>query len=232
MRAIITRAFRIGKVLAGKDFYQRRQARRKRITMGNRFADWTICPDGINSESIVYSFGVGEDISWDLQMIEMYGMKINAFDPSPGSVRWLAEQALPEELIFHPFGLAAEDGEITFAEPEDPGSRSLRITDQKENRDWIKIHHLPVHKLDTIKSMLGHDHIDILKMDIEGAEYMVVDDIAKSSSNVDQLLVEFHHRFRNIGIDATRKSISKLNRAGFRIFHVSSNGEEFSFIRG
>lgn len=231
MQGLITKALRIRKVLSGRDFYQFRQVRRKRIALGNRYAEWAICPDGVNRESIVYSFGVGEDISWDLRMIEKFGMKVHAFDPSPRSISWLSGQELPERFVFHPYGLAAEDGAITFAEPTDPGAHSLRITGDWEDPDRLHTHRLPVHKLDTITSMLGNVHIDILKMDIEGAEYVVIDDIVNASESISQLLIEFHHRFSNIGVDATRKAIGKLNRAGFRIFHVSSNGEEMSFIR-
>jgi len=45
------------------------------------------------------------------------------------------------------------------------------------------------------------------------------------------VLIEFHHRFAHIGIKRTRQAISKLNRAGYKIFHVSASGEEFSFIK-
>ena len=39
--------------------------------------------------------------------------------------------------------------------------------------------------------------IDILKMDIEGAEYDVIDDIINSPVPIAQVLIEFHHRFPN-----------------------------------
>ena len=31
---------------------------------------------------MVYSFGVGQDISWDLAMIERFGVTVHAFDPA------------------------------------------------------------------------------------------------------------------------------------------------------
>jgi len=231
MQGFLTRALRIRKVLLGRDFYQCRQVRRKRLTLGNRFAEWTISPEGIDRESIVYSFGVGEDISWDLGMIERFGAKIHAFDPSPRSIGWITEQDLPEGFIFHPFGLAGEDGEIIFYEPPDPGARSLRISGSGKEQERGEKHSLPVHRLDTIKEILGHEHIDILKMDIEGAEYGVIEDVVDAAGSISQVLIEFHHRFSNIGVEETRKAIRELNRAGFGIFHVSSTGEEISFIR-
>jgi hypothetical protein len=78
---------------------------------------------------------------------------------------------------------------------------------------------------------LGHNKIDILKMDIEGAEYEVVEDIVASPVPVYQVLIEFHHRFPYIGVNRTREAISRLNRAGYKIFNVSPTGEEISLIK-
>jgi len=77
---------------------------------------------------------------------------------------------------------------------------------------------------------LGHSHIDILKMDIEGAEYDVIEDIRLSNIRPKQLLVEFHHRFPNIGISKSKQAISNLRKMGYQLFSISTSGEEFSFI--
>jgi hypothetical protein len=77
---------------------------------------------------------------------------------------------------------------------------------------------------------LGHDSIDILKMDVEGAEYAVLHDVLENSIIVRQLCVEFHHRWREIGVSKTREAISALRARGYRIFHISDSGEEYSFL--
>jgi Methyltransferase FkbM domain len=78
---------------------------------------------------------------------------------------------------------------------------------------------------------LGHAHIDLLKMDIEGAEYAVIDDLVDSNIRPAQILVEFHHRMPGIGPERTRHAVLQLRRAGFGLFAVSPSGEEYSFIR-
>jgi FkbM family methyltransferase len=90
---------------------------------------------------------------------------------------------------------------------------------------------LPVQRLTTIMRDLGHDKINLLKMDIEGAEYSVLADLLASHIRVDQLLVEFHHRFPEVGVNKTRSAIKALNAAGYRIVNVSPSGEEFGFLR-
>ena len=76
----------------------------------------------------------------------------------------------------------------------------------------------------------GIENIDLLKMDIEGAEYDVLDGMLASDIRPKQLLVEFHHRFSSIGLEATRDMIRRLEEAGYRIFAVSTVGREVSFL--
>ena len=78
---------------------------------------------------------------------------------------------------------------------------------------------------------LGHDHIHIVKMDIEGAEYDVIEDIYQSNVRPDQMLIEFHHRFPGVGTLKTRDAINKVRAMGYQLFSVSDTKEEFGFIR-
>ena len=232
MNDIIKKTLRGRKVLLGRDFYQGRQVKCSRLTFGNRFADWTFCPDPLHEQAVIYSFGVGEDISFDLELMDHFQLEIHAFDPSPRSIAWVRQQDLEEGFHFYPFGLAGSDGNLNFSEPGEPGIQSLKLSrsmkDQEAGKSTIL---LPVHRLSTIMQKLRHERIDMLKMDIEGAEYEVIEDIISSGMPITQLLIEFHHRFEHIGIDSTRTAISRLNDAGFRIFHVSASGEEMSFIK-
>jgi FkbM family methyltransferase len=172
---------------------------------------------------------VGVDISFDLELIKNFQLHVYAFDPSPQSIEWLKSQRVPDNFHFYPYGLADTDGVIKFVQPDHTDFGSLRITDSGST-----LHNtlaLEVHKLDTILRFLGHSRIDILKMDIEGAEYSVIDDIVTVPVKIDQLLIEFHHRFIQHNIRDTKKAVNKLNQSGYFIFNVSPIGEEFSFIR-
>lgn len=86
-------------------------------------------------------------------------------------------------------------------------------------------------KLSTIMKELKVDKIDILKMDIEGSEYDVIKNILEEKIVVNQILVEFHHKFSAIGISRTKKSINLLNQHGYLIFSISKSGNEYSFIK-
>ncbi len=77
---------------------------------------------------------------------------------------------------------------------------------------------------------LGHKQIDVLKMDIEGSEYNVIDSIVNSEIPVNQILIEFHDRFFENGIEKTRQAIIQLKQHGYEIFAFSDSFEEISFI--
>ena len=69
------------------------------LTLGTEYGAHTVCRDGLSANSVVYSFGVGEDASFDLELIGRFGCTIHAFDPTPRSIAWVAGQCRPR-----PFG--------------------------------------------------------------------------------------------------------------------------------
>lgn len=203
------------------------------LTLGDpNYGAWTFCPEGLTRGGIVYSFGVGEDISWDLAIIEQYGVTVHAFDPTPRSAEYVKRQSLPREFVFHPYGLADYDGTALFYPPEN--SEWVSHTLLRRRSTAGKAIEVVVHRLETIMSLLGHERIDLLKMDIEGAEYGVIEDILNCSpvaGGAEQLLVEFHHRFPGKGIKDTNACIGVLEKAGLRSFHISESGVDWGFIR-
>jgi FkbM family methyltransferase len=204
------------------------QIRREGLPLGNEGARWFVCTGSLIPSSVVYSFGVGQDISFDLELIHRFGVRVHAFDPTPKSIEWLRTQVLPTNFDFHPYGVADFEGTCKFFAPNNPAHVSHSIIER--DTPWPAIG-LPVHRLPTIMKMLGHERIDLLKMDIEGAEYAVISDLLVCGLRVNQLLVEFHHRWKEIGRERTKRAVRDLNKAGFRIFSVSPGGEEYSLVR-
>jgi Methyltransferase FkbM domain len=84
---------------------------------------------------------------------------------------------------------------------------------------------------DEIVELLGHSHVDVLKMDIEGIEYDVLEGILNSKVKPNQLLIEFHDRFFPDGTLKTKRAIDALKSHGYGLFGVSDSLEELSFIQ-
>jgi FkbM family methyltransferase len=215
----------------GKDVYFMSDDRRSVQKIGGRsdgFGEWFIVSELLSSKSVVYSVGVGDDISFDKELISKYDVTVHAFDPTPESHQWLKEQDVPQKFVLHKIGLADHDGFLDFHPASTPGHVSHSIF-QTEFTTHAKIQ-LPVKRLETIMAELGHSKIDLLKMDIEGAEYGVIDDFIDSKVVCRQLLIEFHHRTIQNGIEKTRSAIRRLRENGFRLVKMAPNGEEYCFI--
>jgi FkbM family methyltransferase len=195
---------------------------------GGRRCGWMICPTGLGPESVVYSLGIGHDVSFDTSLGARYGLRIHGFDPTPAVSAWFQAQERPPYLTLHPVGIADYDGLGRFTPDPNPKEVSHTMLPREGPGEALE---LPVIRLRTAMERLGHERIDLLKMDVEGAEYGIIEQIVRGPIPVRQLLVEFHHRFPGIGKARTVEAIRKLNERGYRIFHVSETGREFSFLR-
>jgi FkbM family methyltransferase len=215
------------RILAGSDVYISKQLDCEVVYLGNAGASWPICRKALPDKPLVYSFGVGEDISFDLELIRLFDATIHAFDPTPRAVAWISSQQLPATFHFHLCGLADHDGISRFRLPINPAHVSHSIVTAEGTAPSCE---LPVKRMQTFISELRHSRIDLVKVDIEGAEYAVIDDFVASGILVRQLLVEFHHRWKQISVSKTQHAIRKLNAAGYRIFATSPTGEEYGFL--
>ena len=88
----------------------------------------------------------------------------------------------------------------------------------------------PAYTVRSIVETLGHEQVDLLKMDVEGAEDDIIDGLRHSRLPPLQLLVEFHHRFPGIGKERTAQAIDGLRQLGYRIFDISETGREIGFV--
>lgn len=218
-------ARRAMKAAVGRDHLMVRDITVLKQRYGRDWADWVLAPQYLDSGSIVYSFGLGRDVSFEESLINDIGCEIHAFDPTPLSKEYVHALDQNPKLHVHAFGLSSIDGEKGFGAPleGDCSFSTRRIAGDGSVR-------LPVRRLVTLMRELGHYRIDLLKMDIEGEEYEVVDDMLGQGIVPGQLLVEFHHAWNIADLNDTKAAVKKLRAMGYKIFDISAAGREFSFI--
>ena len=220
------------KHLLGKDLYLSAETSVETDYFGTRYGGWATPADAVLEDSVVYSFGIGEDASWDLALIDTKGCKIHGFDPTPKSLEWVEKHVTEPHFVMHPQALADFDGSLDLWLPANPEhvSASLR---QSSGTSHQKIT-VPCEKLSTTMKRLGHERIDVLKMDIEGAEYAVLRNLCAEEgllTRIGVLLVEFHHWMPAFDRHDTRESLSLLREGGFVPGWVSETGHEVMFVR-
>ena len=197
---------------------------------GSDYGGWAIAADSLSEDSVVLSFGIGEDITFDEAIIGKYSCTVHAFDPTPKALAYVEPYA-SDKLKVYPSGLGAKDESCTFYLPKNPRyvsgsvSRSRHLQDEAVEVDLFS--------LDTTMHKAGVTRFDMLKMDIEGSEYDVLRDdktmqILKEQQP--QLLVEFHHRFASYSKTDTQDILARLRCAGFHVAWVSRRGEEVLFL--
>jgi len=217
------------RLLIGKRLWLSANKNYKSKRFGSDYGGWDIVPDCLNHDSVVYSFGIGKDISFDSSLIDEYGLAVHGFDPTPRSVEWLSSQDIPGNFFFHKYGIYIFDGYVSFSAPKNPQHVSYRvITVEKGSSGSEKFQ---VKKLSTIMKNLGHENLEILKMDIEGSEYEVIQDLVGCGIRPNQILVEFHHQFDNRNLKDTKNAINSIIGMGYKIFFISEHQTDFGFIK-
>jgi len=194
--------------------------------LGSHYGGWPLLrstPQG----AVIYSFGVGTDISFDLTAIERFGCTVVAFDPTPRSLEWLEGLSPPAGFRHLPVGIGGADMAVEFFAPDkaEHVSFSIRPNDAR-SRDVVMAR---VMRLESIMAEFGLPNPDVIKMDIEGFEYEVIDDFSVGSVRPQQVLVEFHHGLYGIADGSTITAVRTLNSIGYRLFYVSPGGHEYGF---
>lgn len=200
-------------------------------SFGDGDGTWTIYSEHLDENSVVYSFGVGTDISFDLALIQSFGVTVHAFDPTPIATQWLASQKLPTEFSFHAYGVAGFDGSQDFQPPRRTGSSHYTpVKRYRQNNNTKPPFQGDVRRVGTIMEQLNHRRIDLVKMDIEGGEYDVIDDMMNEHVPVAQLAVEFHHSYASIPFSYTARVAQRLRECNFCVLHISPRTYEITFV--
>ena len=160
------------------------------VKYGTNYGMACVAVDLLDKSSIIWSVGVGRDVSFDKRLLASTGAEVHLFDPSPRSVDWIMEHQLYEQFKVHQWGIASESGMKRFSLPSDENHVSGSLTADLGGEDVC----LPFKTLDHTAKDLGHDTVDFLKLDIEGEEYRLLDNYAHNGSCVEirQMWVEFH----------------------------------------
>jgi FkbM family methyltransferase len=137
--------------------------------------------------------------------------EITAFEPDPKIFETLKkniEQHEYDDVTLVPKGLWSEEGKLEFKPDGADGGHVASVTDEEVPKDFVPVTRL-VPYLD--------EHIDMLKLDIEGAEVEVLLDAAGHLGSVHNLFVEYHSY---VGKEQRIDEILRvLRQSGFRV-HV------------
>jgi len=189
--------------------------------LGTPYGGWQFIPLDKNEQLNVISAGVGEDISFDIELINKYQCSVVLVDPTPRAIthykqvkKRFGKQSTKEYNLstgkqdsdsydlnsINENNLKFVDKAITnksnksvkFYPPINNEFVSYSISnfqmDFKKTEEFITV--LTTRIMDIVNEF-DIKHIALLKLDIEGAENLVIPDILKNNIFPDQILVEF-----------------------------------------
>ena len=158
--------------------------------LGSEYGGYVVPVGLVDPSWVCYSCGLGEDASFDLALIERFGCVVHSFDPTPRAAEYGAEVARRHEKFrFFAYGVAGRDETRLFHAPRDPAHVSHSFDDLQGGGASFEA---TCRSLPSLQAELGHTRLDLLKLDIEGAEYEVFGSMLAHGLRPQVICVEFH----------------------------------------
>lgn len=187
--------------------------------------------DLLNGASVCYCVGCGEDITFDLGLIDRFNCHVYAFDPTPRAVAHVRDRARHyEKYHFFDVGVWSKDDTLRFYAPRNPAHVSHSVTNLQRTEQFF---YGRVKTLKTLMRENRHEHLDLLKLDIEGAEYAVVTSLIQERLDIAILCIEYDEYFNPVDgrfIERIEESVENLSRAGYSLVFSEGNGN-YTFVR-
>ncbi|MEO8150168.1 MAG: FkbM family methyltransferase [Bacteroidia bacterium] len=225
------------------------------VQVGSKFHGYYVPENFLNQSSICYCIGAGEDISFDTELVVRYGCRAIIFDPMPegknhydklvantlsnkkmatnndeSGFEYRINSEQLKRTTFLNIGVWDKKEVIKFYKPAKEDYASHSVVNLQKTDDFIEAQ---VDRLSNIMKDLNHNCVDLVKMEIEGAEYKVIDTILEDKLNVKMILVEFDevHFKKGLGyLMRIKKSSDKIIKAGYKMVH-STHMYKRTFVR-
>jgi len=222
----------------------------KLLRLGSEYGGWTFAQIQVDSDFAVISAGAGEDVSFDIELINLTGLKVFAVDPTQRAINHFQEihkssgnpQSKPYNLdgkqdtdsynlakinssnfVLVPQALWVHNNEVKFFSPRDNTHVSHSISNIQNNFSLDSEHiFVKAITLETLMREYLINDIFLLKLDIEGAEIEVIERMLAYSIFPIQILIEYDEiLFPSL---KSKKRVTKchglLEENGYRLIHI------------
>lgn len=172
----------------------------------------------------VIDVGCSYEADFSLYMIERHGLQAYGVDPTRKHRKKLEKLEQHYKGNFHhlPVAIGAFDGSIKFHESVQNESGSILFDHFNIQRDEVVEYEVEIVGLKTLLTRIGVDHVAILKLDLEGAEYDLLENLkCDETSAFDQIFVEFHHNaVDKYSENDTEKLVGKITGFGYKSYSL------------
>ena len=198
--------------------------------LGTAYGGWNIPVQSLREGSICYCIGAGEDITFDLELVKSFGAIVYCYDPTPRAVSHV-ESAIAglSNYRFFNVGIWDENRTMKFFGPQDPTHVSHSIVNLQGTDHYFEAE---CKTLATVLQENGHTAPDLLKLDVEGAEYRILQHLIQLHIRARILCVEFDEFHHPVDADyKSRISAAVSDLCAFGYVLIKTEASNYTFIR-
>ncbi len=191
------------------------QINKNHYQVGNYYLDKR---KSLTPTSVIYSLGIGEEVSFDDEVSKMFSCSVYMYDPTPASIDFIKKNYSSNKYFkFFPVGIWIENTILKFYSSSGGGSSSAVYSTMGKNFFEAKC----VTMEDVLKENF-HTHIDVFKADIEGAALPILEQMIEKTILPEQIVVELErHKEGNDDFFSRVDSLrEKLKNLGYEEFNL------------
>ena len=210
--------------------------------LGTNYGGWFIPKDiKLDENSIIYSGGVGEDMSFDLILNDKFKCNIILIDPTNKAIKHFEEvknyfknnemftgniqndyydniKSLKPDMskfCYENIGLWDRKDQLKFFFQNNPNHVSQSVIANMFGNNYNIVE---VYTIKSIMNKYNHSKIDLLKLDIEGAEVQVLENMLCDEIYPKYLCIEFDLKLKCKDVNNTTNTIvKKLLNVGYKM---------------
>jgi FkbM family methyltransferase len=179
----------------------------------------------LDSKSIILDLGANEG-AFSRRVASQFGCHAFAVEASPDLFAKIEESPLIRK---YNYAVAGNDGVVAFYESTNPEAGNIVAPKSNATGNEFNV------KARGFASLLAEirlEEIDLLKVDIEGAEIQLFDNVeTRDLARVKQLTIEFHDSvpIPNVSTEDVERIIAKIVAAGFRGGAMGARNSDWLF---
>ena len=161
------------------------------------------------------SFGAGEDISFEVSVARKLAATVHIYDPTPRAIEY-CRRAISEldaciegQLFIHTYGVWSECKTEKFYAPSDPAHVSHSILNMQHTAKYFEAECLTPKE---IMNQLKLKEISFVKLNIEGAEYEVVNAMFNAHIKPEVVCITFDELHSPFDENATQRLRDLVDR--------------------